>query len=235
MKVVVFGATGMVGQGVLRECLLADDVEAAATVGRSGSGQRHPKLIDIVHKDLTDLRAIEDRLRGYDACFFALGVTSVGMTEADYERITYGFTIAAGEALARVNPGMTFVYVSGMGTDSSEKGRTMWARVKGRAENALLRLPLEAYMFRPGVIQPLDGIRSRTALYNVLYALLRPLVPVFRLVMPNQFLTTRQVGEAMLNVARHGYKTRILEVRDIRDAALNAASNSPIEMRRPGR
>jgi uncharacterized protein YbjT (DUF2867 family) len=219
MKVIVFGATGMVGQGVLRECLLADDVEAVAAVGRSGSGQRHPKLIEIVHKDLGNLNAIENQLRGYDACFFALGVSSVGMTEIDYERVTYGFTIAAGETLARVSPGMTFVYVSGLGTDSSERGRTMWARVKGRTENALLRLPLETYMFRPGFIQPLDGIRSRTALYNVLYTLLRPLVPVFRFIMPKQFLTTRQVGQAMLNVARHGYKTRVLGVRDIRDAA----------------
>jgi uncharacterized protein YbjT (DUF2867 family) len=219
MKVIVFGATGMVGQGVLRECLQANDVEAVASVGRNATGQRHPKLTEIVHKNLADLSAIEDRLRGYDACFFTLGVSSVGMTEADYARVTYGFTIAAGEALARVSPGMTFVYVSGMGTDSSEKGRTMWARVKGRTENALLRLPLEAFMFRPGFIQPLDGIRSRTALYNTLYTVLRPLVPVFRFAMPNQFLTTRQVGQAMLNVVRHGYKTRVLEVKEIRDAA----------------
>jgi uncharacterized protein YbjT (DUF2867 family) len=221
MKVIVFGATGMVGQGVLRECLLADDVEAVASVGRNATGQCHPMLIEIVHKDLSDLSAIENQLRGYDACFFALVVSSVGMSEADYTRVTYGFTQAAGEMLARLNPGMTFVFVSGLGTDSSEQGRTMWARVKGRAENALLRLPLEAYMFRPGFIQPLDGIRSRTALYNALYTLLRPLVPVFRFAMPNQFLTTRQVGQAMLNVARHGYKTRVLEVREIRDAAFD--------------
>jgi uncharacterized protein YbjT (DUF2867 family) len=219
MKIIVFGATGMVGQGVLRECLLADDVQAVASVGRNATSQRHPKLTEIVLKDLSDLSAVADQLRGYDACFFTLGVSSVGMTEAGYERVTYGYTLAAGETLSRVNPGMTFVYVSGMGTDSSEQGRTMWARVKGRTENALLRLPLEACMFRPGFIQPLDGIRSRTKLYNALYTLLRPLVPVFRLAMPNQFLTTRQVGEAMLNVARHGYKTRILEVRDIRAAA----------------
>ena len=221
MKVMVFGATGMVGQGVLRECLLADDVEAVAAVGRRGSGQSHPKLTEIVHQDLSDLSAIEDRLGGYDGCFFTLGVSSVGMTETDYERVTYGFTIAAGETLARVNPGMTFVYVSGQGTDSSEKGGAMWARVKGRTENALLRLPLDAYMFRPGIIQPLDGIRSRTALYNALYTVLGPLVPVLRVVAPNQFLTTRQIGQAMLNVARRGYKTRVLEVRDIREAALS--------------
>ncbi len=223
MKVIVFGATGMVGQGVLRESLLANDVVSVAAVGRSSSGQHDPKLTEIVQKDLSNLSAIEDKLRGYDACFFALGVSSVGLAEADYERVTYGFTVAAGEAQARVNPSMTFVYVSGQGTDSSEKGRTMWARVKGRTENALLRLPLEAYMFRPGFIQPLDGIKSRTALYNAMYTLLRPLVPVFRNAMPNQFLTTRQIGQAMLNVARHGYKTRILEVRDIREAALGAA------------
>lgn len=223
MKIIVFGATGMVGQGVLRECLLAADVEAVAAVGRSGSGQRHPKLVEVVHQDLSDLTAIEDQLRAYDACFFTLGVSSVGMSEADYARITYGLTLAAGETLARINPGTTFIYVSGMGTDSSEQGRTMWARVKGRTENALLRLPLQACIFRPGFIQPLDGIRSRTAFYNTLYTLLRPLVPLFRLAMPNQFLTTRQVGQAMLNVARHGYKTRILEVKDIRAAAIGGS------------
>ncbi len=219
MKVVIFGATGMVGQGALRACLLADDVETVASVGRNATGQRHPKLIEMVHKDLTDLSAIEDQLRGYDACFFALGVSSVGMAEADYERVTYGFTIAAGEALARINPGMVFVYVSGMGTDSSEKGGTMWARVKGRTENALLRLPLEAYMFRPGFIRPLDGIRSHTKLYSVMYTLFSPLVWILKLVAPNQVLTTRQIGDAMLNIARRGYAKRVLESADIRLAA----------------
>ena len=174
----------------------------------------------IRHADLANYAGIEDRLHGFDACFFTLGVSSAGMKEADYDRVTYGFTLAAGETLGRLNPGMAFIYVSGAGTDSTERGRTMWARVKGRTENALLRLPLNAYMFRPGAIQPLDGIRSKTASYRILYALTKPLLPLLRWAMPNQILTTREMGQAMLNVARRGYPKRILEVRDIR-AAVN--------------
>ncbi len=161
MKVLIFGATGMVGQGVLRECLSAQDVELVATVGRKATDARDTKLREIVHEDLSSYAAIEPELAGFDACFFSLGVSSAGMKEADYERITYGFTPAAAETLSRLNPGMTFIYASGAGTDSTEKVRAMWARVKGRTENALLRLPLKAYMFRPGIIQPLDGIHNR--------------------------------------------------------------------------
>lgn len=218
MKALVFGATGMVGQGVLRECLRDPGVELVATVGRGATGIQNPKLTEIQHADMADYAAIEDRLRGFDACFFTLGVSSAGMKEADYARITYGFTLAAAETLSRLNPGTTFIYVSGAGTDSTEQGRVMWARVKGRTENALLRLPLSAYMFRPGVIQPLDGIRSKTASYRVLYTLTKPLLPLLRWAMPNQILTTREIGQAMLNVARRGYSKRILEVRDIRAA-----------------
>jgi uncharacterized protein YbjT (DUF2867 family) len=220
MKVLLFGATGMVGQGVLRECLQDPGVEQVAALGRSATGVQHPKLVDIRHADLANYAGIEDRLHGFDACFFTLGVSSAGMKEADYDRVTYGFTLAAGETLGRLNPGMAFIYVSGAGTDSTERGRTMWARVKGRTENALLRLPLNAYMFRPGAIQPLDGIRSKTASYRVLYALTKPLLPLLRRAMPNQILTTREMGQAMLNVARRGYPKPILEVRDIR-AAVN--------------
>jgi uncharacterized protein YbjT (DUF2867 family) len=220
MKVLLFGATGMVGQGVLRECLQDPGVEQVAALGRSATGVQHPKLVDIRHADLANYAGIEDRLHGFDACFFTLGVSSAGMKEADYDRVTYGFTLAAGETLGRLNPGMAFIYVSGAGTDSTERGRTMWARVKGRTENALLRLPLNAYMFRPGMIQPLDGIRSKTASYRILYALTKPLLPLLRWAMPNQILTTREMGQAMLNVARRGYPKPILEVRDIR-AAVN--------------
>ena len=220
MKVLLFGATGMVGQGVLRECLQDPGVEQVAALGRSATGVQHPKLVGIRHADLANYAGIEDRLHGFDACFFTLGVSSAGMKEADYDRVTYGFTLAAGETLGRLNPGMAFIYVSGAGTDSTERGRTMWARVKGRTENALLRLPLNAYMFRPGAIQPLDGIRSKTASYRILYALTKPLLPLLRRAMPNQILTTREIGHAMLNVARRGYPKRILEVRDIR-AAVN--------------
>jgi uncharacterized protein YbjT (DUF2867 family) len=162
---------------------------------------------------------MEDSLTGFDACFFCLGVTSTGMKESDYEHLTYGYTMAAAEILSRLNRGMKFIYVSGSGTDSTEKGRVMWARVKGRTENALLKLPLEAYMFRPGFIEPMDGIESRTPLYQKIYAVTRPVFPLLRRLFPNQVLTTRQIGRAMINIARLGFSTRILEARDIRAAS----------------
>jgi uncharacterized protein YbjT (DUF2867 family) len=221
MKVLLFGATGMVGQGVLRECLRDPGVDEVDAIGRSSTGVRDIKFNEIVHPDLSNYTAVEDRLRGFDACFFCLGVSSAGMSEPDYERVTYGFTIAAADTLSRLNPGMVFIYVSGAGTDSTEKGRVMWARVKGRTENALLRLPLSAYMFRPGIIQPLDGIQSKTGAYRLLYALFRPLFPVLRLLLPSQILTTREMGQAMLNVARRGFPRPFLEVPDIRAAVLN--------------
>lgn len=206
----------MVGQGVLRECLLDPDVQLVQTVGRTATGVQHPKLREIVHQDLWNYTAIEKELSGFDACFFCLGVSSAGMQEAAYERVTYGITLAAAATLSRLNPQMTFVYVSGAGTDSSGKGRIMWARVKGKTENALLRLPFKAaYMFRPGVIQPLHGIRSRTAAYRVLYSLTKPLLPLLRRVFPGSILTTEQIGRAMLEVVRHGVPKRILESKDI--------------------
>jgi uncharacterized protein YbjT (DUF2867 family) len=216
VKVLIFGATGMVGQGVLRECLRDPAVELAVSIVRQATGELVPKLREIVHKDMSCYAGMEDTLAGFDACFFCLGVTSSGMAEADYTRITYGFTLAAAEILSRVHLGMTFIYVSGSGTDSSEKGRSMWARIKGRTENALLRLPLSAYMFRPGFIQPMDGIQSKTPSYRVFYKVLSPLLPVLRRTMPSQILTTREIGQAMLSVARHGYEKRILETKDIR-------------------
>jgi uncharacterized protein YbjT (DUF2867 family) len=216
MKVLIFGATGMVGQGVLRECLQAADVDLAVTVGRNATGTQNPKLREIVRQNMTSYADIEGELTGFDACFFTLGVSSAGMKEADYERITYGLTLAAAEALSRLNPGMTFIYVSGAGTDSSEQGRSMWARVKGRTENALLRLPLKAYMFRPGLIEALDGIQSRTPLYRIIYRFFKPLLPLIRRAFPNQVVSTREIGQAMLAVARRGDEKRILEIKDIR-------------------
>ena len=219
MKVVLFGATGMIGQGVLRECLLDPDIEKVLTIGRSATGVQHPRLRELVQSDLWNYSSIEDQLRGFDACFFCLGVTSAGMSEADYTRITYGITVAAAETLARLNAGMagmTFVFVSGAGADSSEQGRLMWARVKGRTENAILRMPFKAsYAFRPGVVQPMHGERSRTAAYRVLYSITKPLLPVLRRLWPGQILTTEQFGRAMLLVVRHGAAKRVLESADI--------------------
>jgi uncharacterized protein YbjT (DUF2867 family) len=172
MKVLIFGATGMVGHGVLRACLLDPDVAVVLTVGRTATGVQNPKLREIVHPDLFHCEGIESELAGFDACFFCLGQTSYGMTEEDYERVTYGITMAVAEVLCRVNLKMTFMYVSGAGTDSSEQGRSMWARVKGKTENALLRMPFAGkYVLRPGIIEPVHGARSKTRLYRVfLYA-----------------------------------------------------------------
>jgi uncharacterized protein YbjT (DUF2867 family) len=219
MRVLIFGATGMLGQAILRESLLDPDVEQVVTVGRQATGAQNAKLKEIVHSDLEDYAEVEGALRGFGACFFCLGVSSSGMKEAEYTRLTYGFTLAAAQVLSELNPGMAFIYVSGSGTDSSEHGRSMWARVKGRTENALLRLPLNAYMFRPGFIQPLDGIESKTHSYRIFYKILTPIMPLLHWALPNQVLTTRQIGQAMLAVARHGYGKRILESRDIRAAA----------------
>jgi uncharacterized protein YbjT (DUF2867 family) len=216
MKAILFGATGMVGLGVLRECLLDPDVESVVTVGRAPTGQKHEKLRELVHANLLDLSAIEGELSGHDACFFCLGVTSAGTSEQEYERITYGIPVAAAQTLVKLNPGMTFVYVSGSGADSSEKGRTMWARIKGKAENALLAMPFKAtYVFRPAFIQPLHGIRSRTKLYNAMYAVLGPLYPVVKAIAPGFATTTEQLGRAMIAVARRGFAKRILESQDI--------------------
>lgn len=216
MKVILFGATGMVGQGVLRECLLDDGIEGVLAVGRAASGQTHAKLTDGVHADLYDYTAIESTLSGYDACFFCLGVSAAGLSEAQYQRITYDLTLAAAQTLVRLNPAMTFVYVSGMGTDSGERGRSMWARVKGKTENALLRLPFTAaYMLRPGMIQPLHGVRSKTGWYRALYAVTTPLLPLMRAAFPHAVTTTEQVGRAMIKLARSGYRQRVLESADI--------------------
>ena len=214
MKVVLFGATGMVGQGVLRECLLDPDVEVVLTVGRSATGKHHEKLRELVHTDLFDLSPVEDQLAGYDACFFCLGVSSAGMSEADYRHLTYDLTLAAARTLAAKNPAMTFVYVSGAGTDAT--GRSMWARVKGETENALLALPFKAaFMFRPGGILPVHGERSRTRLYRIVYAIMGPLHPLWKALIPNAITTSERLGKAMLAVAKHGAPKPILETRDI--------------------
>jgi uncharacterized protein YbjT (DUF2867 family) len=215
MNVIIFGATGMVGQGVLRECLLDADVQKVLSIGRSTTGQAHAKLREMVVKDFVDLSALEAELAGFEACFFCLGVSSAGMTEERYKQVTYDITMAVAQTLAKLNPEMTFIYVSGAGTDSSETGRSMWARVKGQTENALLGLPFKAaYMFRPAGIQPLHGIKSKTKAYRALYALTKPLLPLLAH-FPKYMTTTEQLGRAMLQVARQGYSKHVLESVDI--------------------
>lgn len=206
----------MVGQGALRECLLDPDVDAVQTVGRSATGVKHPKLRELVRSDLFRYPEVDADLAGFDACFFCLGVSSGGMSEADYERLTYRLTMAVADTLYRLNPGMTFIYVSGAGTDSTEKGRIMWARIKGRTENALMRLPFKAaYMFRPAAIQPVHGERSKTPAYRVGYSLTKPLLPLLRRMFPGYILTTEEIGRAMIQVARWGAPKKILESSDI--------------------
>jgi uncharacterized protein YbjT (DUF2867 family) len=224
MNVILFGATGMVGQGVLRECLLDPDVQHILPIVRTPSGQHHPKLRELVHSNFFDYSTIESELTGLDACFFCLGVSSAGIDEAKYTHLTYDLTLGAAATLARLNPNMTFLYVSGAGTDSTEHGRTMWARVKGKTENALLKLPFRAaYMFRPGFIQPLHGIRSKTKLYQFFYTALNPILPLLKSAFPNSIITTEELGRAMINVAKHGYPKPILQVPDIMRAASTAS------------
>ncbi len=206
----------MVGQGVLRECLLDPDVTRVLSVARTSTGQRHEKLRELVHKDFTDFSAARRELTGSDACFFCLGVSAMGMSEAEYTRVTYDFTLAAAKVLAEANPRMTFVYVSGAGTDSSEKGRSMWARVKGRTENALLALPFQAkFMFRPGYIQPMHGIRSKTRWYRAIYAVATPLFSLLNALFPRSVTTTERVGRAMLAVAKRGAARTLLDNAEI--------------------
>jgi uncharacterized protein YbjT (DUF2867 family) len=223
LKVIILGASGMVGQGALRECLRDPLVTEVLSIGRNVLVQSHTKLRQLTLPDLSDLSAIETQLAGYDACFFCLGVSSAGMNEARYRTLTYDLTLAAARSLARLNPAMTFIYVSGVGTDSSEQGRSMWARVKGATENALLALPFHAVMFRPGAIVPLHGIRSRTRLYDLLYRLFKPLWFGALRLFPEQVTTTERVGLAMLAVARHQTTLRVIEPGEINRLALPLA------------
>jgi uncharacterized protein YbjT (DUF2867 family) len=216
MKVILFGATGMVGQGVLRECLVDAGVERVLVVGRSPTGQQNAKLREILHDDFFDFSAIESELTGYDACFFCLGVSSVGMDAQRYRHLTYDLTMATATMLARLNRGMVFTYVTGRGTDSTEQGSRMWARVKGKTENDLLKLPFKAaYMFRPAGIQPLYGVRSKTAWVNAIYVVASPLLARLVRTSPHYMTTTERVGRAMISVARNGYPKPVLESEDI--------------------
>jgi uncharacterized protein YbjT (DUF2867 family) len=206
----------MVGQGALRECLLDPGVMEVLVIGRSATRQQHPKLREVIHDDLFDLSSIAAQLAGYDACLFCLGVTSAGMSEADYTRVTHDLTLSVARTLAQLNPSMTFLYISGAGTDSSEHGRSMWARVKGRTENDLLRERFKAaYMLRPGYIQPMHGIKSKTPLYRAIYPIVAPLYPVLKVLAPKFVTTTEDLGRAMVTIAKSGAPKSVLEVPDI--------------------
>jgi uncharacterized protein YbjT (DUF2867 family) len=216
MKVILFGATGLVGQGVLRECLVDAGVERVLVVGRSPTGVQHTKLHEVLHDNFTDFSKIESQLGGYDACFFCLGVSSVGMEAERYRHLTYDVTMAAANTLVRLNPGMVFTYVTGRSTDSTEQGPVRWARVKGKTENDLLKLPFKAaYMFRPAGIQPLHGVRSKTAWVQAIYVVAAPLLSYLARTAPKYMTTSEQLGRAMIKVARDGYPKPVLESEDI--------------------
>lgn len=212
IKAIITGATGMVGEGVLHECLLHPNVESVLVINRKPCEVKHEKLKEIVHKDLFYLSSIEDQLTGYNACYFCAGVSSVGKKENEYKRITYDLTISFANTLVELNPGMTFCYVSGVGTDSTEKGKSMWARVKGKTENDLLELPFKAaYMFRPGYIQPTKGLRNTYKIYKVV----APFYPLWKLIFPKYVTTLREIGLAMINATLRGSSKQILECREI--------------------
>ncbi len=206
----------MVGEGVLHECLLHPDVNQVLVINRRPAGETHPKLKEIIHQDFSDLSGIKDQLRNYDACFFCLGVSSVGMKEEKYFSLTYTLTLNAAQTLAKENPGMIFCYISGSGTDSTEKGRTMWARVKGKTENDLMKLPFKkVYAFRPGYLHPTPGLKN----VNKWYKYFTWLYPVWRKFFPNFVTTLKELGLAMINVVRKGYPKQVIEVKDIKTLA----------------
>jgi uncharacterized protein YbjT (DUF2867 family) len=212
IRAIVTGATGMVGEGVLHECLNHDSVEKVLVIGRRPCGYDHPKLSEIIHDDFRDLSSIEKQLGGYNACFFCLGASSVGMKEADYRSLTYDLTMHMARTLSKCNRDMTFCYVSGAGTDSTEKGKLMWARVKGKTENDLMKLPFKrAFGFRPALMIPTKGLKRTHGYYKVM----APLFPLFRIFFPHYISTLQEVGLAMINAAARGYEKPVLEVRDI--------------------
>lgn len=218
-KVIITGASGMVGKGVLLECLDHQDISEVLSIGRTPLNIDHHKLSDLIISDFLDHSTVEGKLKGYDACYLCMGVSAGGISEARYHELTYDYTLALAKTLVKLNKEMTCTYVSGEGTDSSEKGRTMWARVKGKTENALLNLGFkQAYMFRPGIILPLRGIKSKTKLYQFFYDYFMWLIRLIKMLAPNSVVNTSQIGLAMINVTKHGYSKAILRPKDILSA-----------------
>jgi len=215
-KVIITGATGMVGKGVLLECLDHEAISEVLVIGRNPVGMEHPKFREMIHQDFLDFSSVIHQLKGYDACFFCMGISAAGLKEEEYRRITYDYTLSLAKVLLDQNPQMTFTYVSGQGTDSTEKGRMMWARVKGKTENDLLNLGFkDAYMFRPGAIIPLRGIKSRTKAYQFMYDYFMWLVKLIKFLSPNSVVNTTQIGLAMINVMLEGYEKKVLGPKDI--------------------
>jgi uncharacterized protein YbjT (DUF2867 family) len=220
MQAILFGATGMIGQAVLRELLIDPEVTAVLSVVRAPTASKDPKLTELVHPNFLDFSSVAEQLTGHDACLWCLGVSSAGMTEAEYKRITYDTTIAAASVMAKHNPGMTMLFVTGVGTDSTETKKSMWARVKGAAENALLAMPFKAaYMIRPAYIQPRHGVKSKSKWTRWSYSAFGWMYPLWKLVMPKYVTTSDELGRAMIQVAKHGAPKTILETRDLRALA----------------
>lgn len=227
IKVIITGSTGMVGKGVLLECLESDLVDSVLVINRSSVDIHSQKLTEIIHKDFFDLSEIQDNLKGYDACFFCMGVSSIGLSKQDYFKITHDLTLHFAQTLIELNPSMTFCYVSGSGTDSSQSSRMAWANIKGQTENDISNLPFKAsYMFRPGFIQPLKGIRSKTKLYDLFYQILKPFYPVLKVWFAKYITNTSAMGQAMINAVVRGYLKIHLENKDI-----NRLAEAPIEQR----
>jgi len=215
-KVIITGATGMVGKGVLLECLDHESISEVLVIGRNAPGMKHPKLKELIHKDFSDFSSVKNKLSGYDGCFYCLGISAAGLKEEQYRKITYEFTLALAKILLELNPAMTFNYVSGEGTDSSESGRIMWARVKGKTENDIINLGFRrAYAFRPGMIIPLKGIKSRTKSYQFMYDYFLWLVKLIKTLSPNSVVTTTQIGLAMINSLTVDYDKKVLRPKDI--------------------
>jgi hypothetical protein len=216
VRVVITGSTGMVGEGVLHECLMHPDVEHVLVINRKACGVIHPKLHEIIHQNFLDLSPIKEYLINYNACFFCLGITSIGMKEPEYRHLTYDLTMHVAQTLCGQNQGMVFTYVSGSGTDSTEKGRQMWARVKGKTENDLMKLPFKkTYMFRPAIIEPTKGLKKTLKFYTYLGWML----PIIRFLSPKFVCTMKELGLAMIHTVTVGYEKQILEVKDIVEIA----------------